>query len=112
MADDWLVDMADEWLVDIALILCVNAAVLLLCWLRGAPSSTGLRISSDTRRAAASPNGHASFLYAAFPGHFSSGLCGEDLQLAGGVVLAVAVTAAVAAEVEATAASMSRVARA
>lgn len=78
----------------------------------GAPSSTGLRISSDTRRAAASPNGHASFLYAAFPGHFSSGLCGEDLQLAGGVVLAVAVTAAVAAEVEATAASMSRVARA
>ncbi|KAE8898671.1 hypothetical protein PF005_g12633 [Phytophthora fragariae] len=106
--------MADDWLADITLILSVNAAVLLLCWLRDAPSSTGLRLSSDTRRAVAvaSRNGRGSSLYAAFPGHFSSGLCGEDVQLAGGVVLAVAVTAAVAAEVVATAASMSRVARA
>ncbi|KAG6623543.1 uncharacterized protein IUM83_02233 [Phytophthora cinnamomi] len=104
--------MAGDWLADISLVLGVNAAVLLLCWLRGAPSSPGLRLSSDTRRAVASRNGHASSLYATFPGHFSSGLCGEDLQLAGGVVLAVAVTAAVAAEVATTAASMSRVARA
>ncbi|OWZ23956.1 hypothetical protein PHMEG_0001089 [Phytophthora megakarya] len=93
--------MEDDWLTEITLSFGLNAAVVLLCWLRGAPSSTGLRLSSDTRRAVESRNGPS--LYATFPGHFSSGLCGEDMQLAGGVVIAVALTAAVAAEITATA---------
>ncbi|KAG7382868.1 hypothetical protein PHYPSEUDO_004267 [Phytophthora pseudosyringae] len=98
--------MADNWLADITLGFGANAAVVLLCWLRGA-SSTGLQLSSDTRRAVEGRNGPS--IYATFPGHFSSGLCGEDVQLAGGVVAAVALMAAVAAEITATAASMSRV---
>jgi hypothetical protein len=102
--------MADGWLRDITLGLGVNAGVLLLCWLRDAPSRAGLQLSSDTRRAVEGRNGAS--LYATFPGHFSSGLCGEDVQLAGGVVVAVAVMSAVAVEVATTAASMSRVAMA
>ncbi|KAL4145664.1 hypothetical protein PRNP1_011540 [Phytophthora ramorum] len=98
--------MTDDWLSEITMGLGINAAVLLLCWLRGAPSTTGLQLSSDARRAAHSTS--ATSVYATFPGHFSSGLCGEDVQLAGGVVIAVAVMAAVAAEVATTAASMSR----
>ncbi|KAG1702126.1 hypothetical protein DVH05_009918 [Phytophthora capsici] len=98
--------MADDWLADVTLGLGANTAVLLLCWLRGSPSSTGLQLSNDTRRAVESRNGPS--IFATFPGHFSNGLCGEDVQLAGGVVVTVAVMAAVAAEITATAASMSR----
>ncbi|KAK1942760.1 hypothetical protein P3T76_006259 [Phytophthora citrophthora] len=100
--------MTDDWLADITLGFGANAAVVLFCWLRGAPSSTGLQLSNDTRRAVESRNSPS--IYTTFPGHFSNGLCGEDVQLAGGVVVTVAVMAAVAAEITATAASMSRAA--
>lgn len=99
-------NMADNWLADIILGIGVNVAVLLLCWLRGTPSSTGLQLSSNTRRAAENRNGLS--VYATFPSHFSSGLCGEDVQLAGGVVIAVAITVSMATEITATASSMSR----
>ncbi|ETL82027.1 hypothetical protein L917_17750 [Phytophthora nicotianae] len=94
--------MVADWLVDITLSVGVNAAVMLLCWVRGAPSTTGLQLS----RAAENSNGLS--VYATFLSHFSSGLCGEDVQLAGGVVVAVAITVAMATEITATAASMTR----
>ncbi|KAG2842680.1 hypothetical protein PC113_g18761 [Phytophthora cactorum] len=60
-------------------------------------------LSSDTRRTVENRNGLS--IYATFPSHFSSGLCGEDVQLAGGVVVAVAITVT---EITATAAIMTR----
>ncbi|KAG3090445.1 hypothetical protein PI125_g17704 [Phytophthora idaei] len=65
--------------------------------------AAGLQLSSDTRRTVENRNGLS--IYATFPSHFSSGLCGEDVQLAGGVVVAVAITAT---EITATAAIMTR----
>ncbi|KAG2898962.1 hypothetical protein PC119_g22154 [Phytophthora cactorum] len=65
--------------------------------------AAGLQLSSDTRRTVENRNGLS--IYATFPSHFSSGLCGEDVQLAGGVVVAVAITVT---EITATAAIMTR----
>ncbi|KAF1780827.1 hypothetical protein GQ600_574 [Phytophthora cactorum] len=74
-------------------------------WGEGAVAllAAGLQLSSDTRRTVENRNGLS--IYATFPSHFSSGLCGEDVQLAGGVVVAVAITVT---EITATAAIMTR----
>ncbi|KAG6954887.1 hypothetical protein JG687_00011549 [Phytophthora cactorum] len=109
--------MVDDWLVNITLGIGVNAAVTgCHChWQPMAESSSSLSmveidmnglslwLSSDTRRTVENRNGLS--IYATFPSHFSSGLCGEDVQLAGGVVVAVAITVT---EITATAAIMTR----
>ncbi|KAG6942713.1 hypothetical protein JG688_00017963 [Phytophthora aleatoria] len=105
--------MVDDWLVDITLGIGVNAAVT-GCHCMAESSSLTLKtlfscvgvlipLSSDTRRTVENRNGLS--IYATFLSHFSSGLCGEDVQLAGGVVVAVAITAT---EITATAAIMTR----
>lgn len=99
--------MADCWTRDVAMGLGANVLMLLLCWLRDTPANLGLQLSLSSRRYQERRGMSVARLYASFPGHFRSGLCCEDFSTAGGVVLAVALTAAVATEIAATAGSIS-----